>query len=398
MLKRRNILILYAMALLQGMVFYGPIATLYRQAVGVGLGQIALMEGISLALSVALELPWGMAAERLGYRKTMVLCSLLYLGTKVIFWRAEGFGGFLLERVLLGAVIAGLSGLDTGILYLSCQPSEAQRVFGIYNNMTVLGLLAATGVYTFCIGEDYRLAGLFTVVSYAAAAALSLGLQEVRPPDTHRGREALTQFRLTLKETLGQKRLLLFLAGAALLGAVHQMVTVFCSQPQYQLTGMTSVGLGAAYAFVTVCGLLGGLSARLAGRIGERRALTLLTLLSTVACLTLALTGNMLLSVLAVAALRVSFNLFQPLQATVQNRAVAGEDRATALSVHAVILDGVTISATLLLGRLSEASLPAAFLSGAGLCLAVLPLVALSSGGTAGAEGGTALFPMGPVK
>lgn len=36
--QKRNITILYAMALLQGMVFYGPIATLYRRAVGVGLG------------------------------------------------------------------------------------------------------------------------------------------------------------------------------------------------------------------------------------------------------------------------------------------------------------------------------------------------------------------------
>lgn len=274
MLKGRNIGILYAMALLQGMVFYGPIATLYRQAAGVGLGQIALMEGISLALSVALELPWGIAAERLGYRRTLVLCSLLYFITKLIFWQAAGFGGFLLERILLGVVIAGLSGIDTGILYLSCPPEKAHRVFGVYNNMTILGLLLATGVYTVFIGENYRLAGLFTAVSYAAAALLSLGLAEVRPPDPGRGREALARYGKTMRETLGQKRLLLFLAGAALLGATHQMVAVFYSQPQYQRTGMTAAGMGMAYAFVTLCGLLGGLSARVTGRIGERRALT----------------------------------------------------------------------------------------------------------------------------
>ena len=157
-MDRRNIYIFYVMALLQGMVFYGPIATLYRQASGVGLGQIALMEGLSLTLSVALELPWGLLAERLGYRQTMVLCSGLYFVTKLIFWRAAGFGGFLLERVLLGVVAAGLSGVDAGMLYLSCPPENAQRTFGIYNNMTILGLLLATGVYTLWIGEDHRLA------------------------------------------------------------------------------------------------------------------------------------------------------------------------------------------------------------------------------------------------
>lgn len=372
---RRNIYILYAMALLQGMVFYGPIATLYRQAAGVGLGQIALMEGVSLALAVALELPWGMAAERLGYRRTLALCSLLFFVTKVLFWRAAGFGGFLLERVLLGVVTAGLSGIDTGVLYLSCPEGEAHRVFGVYNNMTILGLLLATGVYTVLIGENYRLAGFLTVVSYAAAALLSLGLAEVRPPDRHRGRGALSRFRKTLRETLGQKRLLLFLAGAALFGAAQQMVTVFYSQAQYQRVGMSAAGMGLAYAFMTLCGLLGGFSARLTERMGRRRTLLLLPLLSALSCLALALTGNGLVSVLAVSVFRAAFNLYQPLQSSIQNQAIETEDRATALSVHAVLLDGVTISATLLLGRLSEVDLSAAFLLGAGLCLGALALM-----------------------
>ncbi len=377
---RGNIRILYAMALLQGMVFYGPIATLYRQAAGVGLGQIALMEGVCLALAVALELPWGLLAERLGYRRTMVLCSGLYFVTKLIFWRAAGFGGFLLERILLGVVDAGLSGIDTGILYLSCPEGEAHRVFGVYNNMTILGLLAATGVYTLLIGENYRLAGLLTAVSYAAAAILSLGLREVRTPDRRGGREALTRFGRILRETLGQRRLLLFLSGAALLGVAQQMVTVFYSQAQYQRLGM-SAAMGAAYAFMTLCGLLGGYSARLTERIGERRALILLPLLSALCCLTLALTGSMILSVLAVALFRVAFNLYQPLQATIQNRRVKTEDRATALSAQAVLLNGVTISATFLLGRLSEISLPAAFLLGGALSLASLGLMGRMSGG-----------------
>lgn len=377
--KKRNIYILYAMALLQGMVFYGPIATLYRQAVGVGLGQIALMEGVSLAVSVALELPWGLLAERLGYRKTMVLCSGLYFVTKLIFWRAAGFAGFFLERLLLGVVTAGLSGLDTGMLYLSCPPERAQRVFGVYNNMTLLGLLAATGVYSLRIGENYRLAGFLTAVSYGLAALLSLGLTEVRSPERRRGREAFQSFGTVMRETLGKRRLLLFLTGAALLGASHQMVTVFYSQSQYQRLGLDAAGMGLAYALVTLLGLLGGLSARLEERVGERGLLFLLPLGSALACAALAFTDSILFSVLAVAALRVAYYLFQPLQSTLQNREIQTEDRATALSVQAVLLDGVTISATLLLGWASEQSLSAAFLLGALLCLCAQALVRMPS-------------------
>ena len=53
---KRNIYLMYAIAFLQGMVFYGPVATLYRQAQGVSVFQITLIESISLILCILLEI------------------------------------------------------------------------------------------------------------------------------------------------------------------------------------------------------------------------------------------------------------------------------------------------------------------------------------------------------
>ena len=113
---KKNIYLMYAIGLLQGMVFYGPIATLYRQAQGVTVFQITLIESISLALCIALEVPWGVVADRIGYRKTMIFCCLLYFVSKILFWQATDFWWFLAERILLSVVIAGMSGVDSGIL------------------------------------------------------------------------------------------------------------------------------------------------------------------------------------------------------------------------------------------------------------------------------------------
>lgn len=124
---KKNLYVMYAIALLQGMVFYGPIATLYRQAQGVTVFQITLIEGISLGLAILLEIPWGIAADKIGYRKTIIFCSGLYFVSKIVFWKATGFGGFLAERILLSVVEAGFSGVDTSILYLSCQGKTARR-------------------------------------------------------------------------------------------------------------------------------------------------------------------------------------------------------------------------------------------------------------------------------
>ena len=59
MKPERNVWLMYAIALLQGMVFYGPIAALYRQSAGITIFEITMIESISLALSLLLELPWG---------------------------------------------------------------------------------------------------------------------------------------------------------------------------------------------------------------------------------------------------------------------------------------------------------------------------------------------------
>ena len=145
---KKNIYIMYAIGLLQGMVFYGPVATLYRQTQGVSVFQITLIESIFLVICLALEIPWGVVADRIGYKRTMVFCCALYLVSKLIFWQATGFGWFLLERILLGVVYAGLSGVDTSIIYLSCAKGESQRAFGIYNSLQTLGLLIAAAVFS----------------------------------------------------------------------------------------------------------------------------------------------------------------------------------------------------------------------------------------------------------
>ena len=80
---KRNIPLMYAVGLTQGMVFYGPVATLYRQAQGVTVFEITLIESISMLLCILLEIPWGMVADRIGYKKTMVLSNLIFFASKL---------------------------------------------------------------------------------------------------------------------------------------------------------------------------------------------------------------------------------------------------------------------------------------------------------------------------
>ncbi len=367
---KRNVYIMYAISLLHGMVFYGPIATLYRQAQGISVFQITVIESISLMLCIILELPWGIVADKIGYKKTMVFCSGLFFLSKIVFWQAESFGAFLAERVMLSVVIAGLSGVDTSILFLSCKGKDSQKVFGVYNALGTSGLLLAAFVFAILVKDNYSLAAFLTVISYGLAGILSLALKEVR------GEEASAinyrRFVEVLRAEIKNKNILLFLFAVAFLRESHNIVTVFLNQLQYERCGLGNAAIGYIYVAITLLGLIEAKSQSFSKRLGFRNSGALLLSLGAMACFALIFTNSAALSVASVMLLRLANSLFNPLQTELQNRQVKTAFRATTLSIYAMITDGVSACANLAFGALADIELSMAFAFGTVICFAGL--------------------------
>lgn len=367
-MRKKNIVVILLMNFLQGMVFYAAIATLYRQAAGVTVFQMTLIESISLVLSMGLEIPWGVLAERIGYRRTMVICSFVYLLSKIVFWQADSFGAFLAERVLLAVALAGLSGVDESILYASCPEEKLQQVFGNCRALGIAGLMISSVVCTVFVGENYRLAGLLTMVAYGLAAAASLFLTETKPPERER-RPVLRSFAALLRQMLHTPGLFVLVLASALFGEVVQMVTVFFNQLQYQRCGWSSAMIGVAYILSNLAEMGSIGSARLTRRLGEGRTGILLLLLAAASCLTLAWTENGWVSMGCILLLCLISALYFPLSGAAENRLITTSDRATALSVSSLISDSVAVVLNLLLGKAVDASLPLALGLSSGVCL-----------------------------
>ena len=367
-MNKRNIYLLWGIALLQGMVFYAPVATLYRQAAGLGIFHITLIESSSLALAIFLEIPWGWLADRIGYRKTMLSCCFLYFVSKIIFWQAEGLFGFLMERLLLSVVCAGLSGVDSSMLFLSCGEEDSHRVFSIYESLGQFGLLLAAGIYALWVGENYRLAAFLTVLSYGGASVLSLGLQEVTPKAEGKTTEKSGNLMTVLKKQLTNPGILLLLLAVGFLNESHQTITVFLSQLQYAKAGMHHQAISLGYVLTNLIALAGVFSAALSSRIGAKRMGTGLLLLGALSCLLLGVSDLPVVCVMAVILLRLSFSLMQPLHMELQNRKITGKDRATALSVNSVVMQSIGILLNLFYGYMAEVRLDSAMFVGAVLC------------------------------
>ncbi len=363
---------MYAIALLQGMVFYGPIATLYRQAVGISIFQITLIESISLVIMISLEVPLGHLADRIGYRRTMIGCCGLYFISKIVFWQADTFGDFLFERILLGVVCAGLSGVDVSILYLSCTDGDSQRTFGIYNNLTQIGLLLAAGIYAVFIDDNYRTAGLLTVVSYGISAGLAFGLKEVKKENSKS--VSMKASLGILKQVFSNRRLLLVVLSVALLNETHQTITVFLNQLKYVKLGMSPSMISIVYVIITISGLSGGFSSKITDKIGDKKLGLAVFFTGSVACILLAFTKYVIIAVLGVLMLRIGYSILQPLQMKIQNEEITVSDRATALSMNAVIMDIIAIFTNVVFGKIADISLQSSMVFGCVMCIVAFAL------------------------
>lgn len=368
MKAQRNIRIMYAIAFLQGMVFYAPVASLYRQARGMSLGQIALLESVSFIIQLAMELPWGIVADRIGYKKTMVAGCGIFALSKLVFWRADSFWDFFWERFLLSAAIAALSGVDESIIYLSCTDEDSQKVFGRYSAFSTAGLLVSAGTFSLFMADDYALTALATLIAYALAALLALGLREVRPPEKER-REPVRAFFRLLKNTLRDRRFLLLIVCWALYGQALSSVCTWLSQNQYLRCGMGSRAMGFVYILVSVISMVSAFSQPVTDKVGRSRAVLVAQALAGLACATLVFTRSAVLSSVCILSLEGSSALINPLMSQVWNRQVTTADRATQLSIYAVLDEAVSAGGSLVIGYTADASLDGAFGLCAGACL-----------------------------
>ena len=378
---KKNTVLFQAIALLQGMVFYASIAALYREAAGITMQQITQIESISYLLTVIFEVPWGFLAEKIGYKKSMVLCSFMYFLSKIVFWRASSYGWFLAERILLSIVYAGLSGVDTTMLYLS-DPENSQKNFGIHRACGTAGMLVSSLIYSLWIQENYRLAGFLTMIPYGIAAVLTLFLTEVQESDPQK-RMDLPMVRQILRAALSSRQLLFLVLSAGLFSEAIHLLTVFFNQPKYISVGISLSQIGFLYILINILGLSAVWSEWITKKLGVRLSGIVLLSAAIASALVMAYSMHALSVVFAIILMSILFELFMPLSDSLQQDFVTIKERAAALSINAVLMELVCALTDLVIGHVADISLSAAIASCAGCFALSLVFFLISTSGLA---------------
>lgn len=350
---KRNIYLMNLIVFLQGFVFYSPIATVLRENRGLSLSQIFLIESISMVLIVVLEMPWGIFADKFGYKNTLIISNFIFFISKIIFFKANSFVMFLFERVLLSISISGLSGCDYSLIYLSINDEEnSEKIFARYEWFSTIGFLIGSIISTYIVNISMDLAAYYTIIPYGVAFLMSLFIVDIKTEIVKK--ESIKD---NFKFVISNKSMIIFIVGTSLISEVVQSITVFLNQGQYIKSGIDIKYFGVLLVAIQVMKLISVKSYKLSNILGQKKSIVFLIIVILVNSFILIIVDSPVLSFLCIALIAISMAVMEPMIIDIKNKSIISKNRATILSIYSMIGSIISAAINPVIGFASNSSL-----------------------------------------
>lgn len=370
-LNKRNIFLMNVIMFLQGLVFYGPIATAYRINKGINIQEIFLIETIFIIFNLLFEVPWGIFADKFGYKKTIVISNLIFFISKIIFFKAHSIELFIIERIFLAIAISGLSGVDSAIIYESLDnKEESEKAFSRYVGCSNIGYLLGSLLSIVIVSKSMDLAAFYTIIPYGLAFAISLFLKDIKYKN--REKVSLTD---NFKSIVKNKNIIIFIFGTIILTEVAHGITVFLNQNQYIKSGIDIKYFGLIIVFNQLLKILGIKSYKVTNKIRNLDFIIIMAIITLLSSIGLAFTSNKALSITLISIISLAVALIEPIILDIKNKSVTTHDRATVLSIYSIIGSGVSLIINPYIGRFAEISIEQGFIFCALIILVAIVLI-----------------------
>lgn len=113
----RNLRLFYLFRLLATSYLYVPIFMLFQEGRGLSFFERLVLGGIYAAVIVAVEVPTGVFADRIGRRRSMMIGALTMAASCLVAFSAHDFATFAVAETLAAMSMALCSGADSAYLF-----------------------------------------------------------------------------------------------------------------------------------------------------------------------------------------------------------------------------------------------------------------------------------------
>lgn len=265
-----------------------PVAVLFWGDNGLDLFDVYLLQGLYAVAVVALEVPTGMVADRLGKRTSLLAAATIYFLAMLFYSTGNGFWSFLAAE--LGLAMAGslYSGADNALIYDTLAALDRTREYTRWSGRARAVQMASIGVSS-VLGGLVATWSLRTTVGLSAigpglAMIVALGFVEVqRPAGGGSLAKELHAYRQLLRSAMGfvaKHRLVRFYVVffAVLNGSTMWLLWLY--QPYMEYSGLPLWAFGLAFAvYGLFAAAVGTFADRLEEAFGPRGSLVALGVL-----------------------------------------------------------------------------------------------------------------------
>jgi MFS family permease len=353
MKRPSGVSILYLFGFLKSLQFFGALSVpyfLYR--IGLGYGQMFLLEALFSGAMMALEIPTGVVADRWGRKASLFWGSILMGLGFLAFGFVRSLGFLAAAEIICALGMTLVSGADSALLHETAkaerggdarsdnargEAADEAKAFSRYHAACTAGLFVSFPLGSLFAGSgimDYRRALGFvfvlTALSFGLAAAAILGLRETSRSSARKGfiRHGIEGCRIVIKTPK--------LRNFGLNYAVISALTFFMFWFYQSLLGRENVPV-SWYGFVGAgynlgAAILIAVAPKIRKTLGENRALFVSSLLPGFLFLAAGLFRGMGVALVAIFGVTMMKLFRAPLLAASMNSLMDDEHRATALS------------------------------------------------------------------
>lgn len=344
------------------LVFLTPVIVFFYQSRGLNLTQIFLLESILIVVSLFLEIPTGVMADRYGRKIAIVLGGLFFLLEPIIFIFAQGFWPFALAAALYGVGTAFISGSIEAIIYEVLenkkQAREMTRFMGSFGAAGLMGAAIAPIVGSIIARNlteiSYLILIYLTIATGLIGWLFSLTLQK-KGGEYRQGGNSIRYIFYSALKALKNNSTLRLLVLLEIITNPLIFIAVYLAQP-YFITAQVKVSI---FGIIFTGGLL--LDAllrkyiyRLKRRFGLLETLFISLLMPGLLYIALAYVEHPVYIVLLFIILRGVAGLRLPLLAEYKNNLIVGMNRTTILSTIAMLVGIYEATAIFALGVLAD--------------------------------------------
>ena len=338
----RNAPLLAVSAGFRAALFPIPVITLFwKDQIGMSLADIMWLQAIFGATAVVCEFPSGYVADRLGYRRSLLIGACFWLTGWIAYAVGNTFGGMALAEMLLGVGLAFISGADSALLFVSVEGRENLSLYRVWEGRVRATSQASEAASSALGGWLYAIAPRLPFWLQLPVAAANLGaiaaLSDVRPVETAERMSHLRRAWHIVTHALGRHaRLRAAMALSVALG-LSTYIAVWLIQPWMQRRGIPPVWFGplwaAAHLWLAATSLA---SSRIAQAVGATPVLLACGVTAAASYLALAV-GSAPVAVVFYLGFMTVRGLQGPILAAVLQSDAPAEDRASVLSLNVLL-------------------------------------------------------------